>query len=56
MSLITLLLTVFAMLLLSNFMDTFPGVLWGWLHWPRWLLWGLALCVFAWCTGDQDGV
>ncbi|MGD1899350.1 MAG: hypothetical protein ACFB16_20685 [Phormidesmis sp.] len=53
MSLITLLLTVLVALLLSDFMDTFPGVLWGWLHWPQWLLWAVVVSLFAWCTGDQ---
>jgi len=53
MNLIALLLTVCVAWLLSNAMDTFPGVLWGWIHWPQWMLWVLLLSVFAW--GLDDG-
>ncbi len=52
MNLIALLLAIFVALLLSNAMDTLPGGLWLWVHWPRWLLWLLLLSVFAWGMGD----
>jgi len=54
MSLIALLLTVFVALILSNFMDTLPGVLWGWIHWPQWVLWTSLLALFAWCLTEQS--
>ncbi|MGB3573432.1 MAG: hypothetical protein WA783_06220 [Phormidesmis sp.] len=53
MNLIALCLTVCIAWLLSNVMDIFPGVLWGWIHWPQWILWVLLLSVFAW--GLDDG-
>lgn len=53
MSLISLLLVIVMAFLLSNSMDAFPGVLWGWVHWPQWLLWGGLLALVTWCIGDQ---
>jgi len=54
MSLIALLLTIVAALLLSDLMDAFPGILWGWIHWPRWALWISLLTLFAWCLQEQN--
>ncbi|MEM9150538.1 MAG: hypothetical protein AAGB19_08800 [Cyanobacteria bacterium P01_F01_bin.3] len=54
MSLLALLFTVLAALILSHFMDAFPGLLWGWIHWPQWLLWISLLILFAWCIDDQN--
>lgn len=54
MSLITLLAVVVGMLVLSEFMDIFPGVLWGWIHWPSWLSWALVVSFLVWCSGDPN--
>ena len=53
MSLIVLLLTVTVAFFLSELADFFPGVLWGWLHLPTWLMWGTLLVLVAWCMGDD---
>ncbi len=54
MSLIVLLLTMSVALWFSVFMDAFPGLLWGWIHWPQWVAWIGLLSLLAWCMEDQN--
>ncbi|MEL6901755.1 MAG: hypothetical protein AAFP07_12445 [Cyanobacteria bacterium J06606_4] len=52
MSLLVLLITVVIAFVLSNLVDVFPGLLWGWLVFPKWLIWGALLAVLAWGMGS----
>ncbi|MEL6161272.1 MAG: hypothetical protein AAFQ40_10205 [Cyanobacteria bacterium J06623_5] len=52
MSLLVLLITVVVAFALSNLVDVFPGLLWDWIVYPRWLIWGVALVVLAWGIGS----
>ncbi|MEM6449288.1 MAG: hypothetical protein AAF703_03140 [Cyanobacteria bacterium P01_D01_bin.105] len=53
MPLITLLLTVIVAFFLSDVADAFPQILWGWVHWPSWLLWLGVVGIVAWCIGSD---
>jgi hypothetical protein len=55
MPIIVLLLAVVAALALSITAEAFPHILWGWIYWPRWLLWPLLLALLAWCIDDDSG-
>lgn len=55
MSIFVLVLTLVLSLWIANLADAFPQVLWGWVHWPRWLLGLLGLALFSWCMDGEDG-
>ncbi|MBE9064720.1 hypothetical protein [cf. Phormidesmis sp. LEGE 11477] len=54
MSLIVLLLVTVVAWCLSLSFDFFPGVLWSWIYWPRWVGWIVLLSFLAWCMDDQS--
>ncbi|EDX85054.1 hypothetical protein S7335_2753 [Synechococcus sp. PCC 7335] len=54
MSLIVLMLVTVIAWWLSLFVDAFPGLLWDWIYWPRWIIWIVLLSLVAWCMEDQQ--
>jgi len=55
MSLLVLIATMLIALVLSDFLDLFPGVLWNFFHWPKWLALPVVLLLLAWCTDPKEG-
>lgn len=54
MSLLVLLFTVAIAFWLTSALDWFPGLLWGWIHWPAWTGWAAVLAFVSWCIGNQS--
>ncbi len=53
MSIVALLIIILSALFFSYTADGLPDVLWGWMQFPKWLLWLGLLSILAWCMDGE---